>query len=101
MDVNIIPEKAPDIPKTLPFPTNFEKGEENPPAYTSSDEETTHPPPPFNHISEKHLLLKLDLHILPILFLLFLISFVDRSNLANARIQGLEKSLHIPPKSNG
>lgn len=105
MEVHIIPEKAPKIPKTLPFPSNLEKSEETPPAYTSLDEETTHPPPPpprpFDHVSEKHLLLKLDLHVLPILFLLFLISFVDRSNLANARIQGLEKSLQIPPKSNG
>ena len=50
---------------------------------------------------EKRLILKIDLAVLPILFLLFLVSFVDRSNLANARIEGLEKSLHIPPKSNG
>ena len=51
--------------------------------------------------SEKKLLLKLDLAVLPILFLLFLVSFVDRSNLANARIEGLEKSLGIPKTSNG
>ena len=50
---------------------------------------------------EKRLILKIDFAVLPILFLLFLVSFVDRSNLANARIEGLEKSLHIPPKSNG
>lgn len=50
---------------------------------------------------ERKLLLKLDLHVMPILFLLFLISFVDRSNLANARIEGLEKSLHMNPKGNG
>ncbi|KAI4232076.1 MAG: hypothetical protein LQ352_008365 [Teloschistes flavicans] len=98
MDVNILPDKAPERSKTLPFPSSFGKGE-NPPAYASSDEEITHPP--FDHISERHLLLKTDLHVLPVLFLLFLISFVDRSNLANARIEGLEKSLHIPPKSNG
>lgn len=47
------------------------------------------------------MLLKLDLHVMPILFLLFLISFVDRSNIANARIEGLEKSLHVDPKGNG
>lgn len=55
----------------------------------------------FDRAAEKRLLLKIDLTVLPILFLLFLVSFVDRSNLANARIEGLEKSLHIPPKSNG
>lgn len=53
------------------------------------------------HALEKRLIFKIDLAVLPILFLLFLVSFVDRSNLANARIQGLEKSLHISPKSNG
>ena len=47
------------------------------------------------------MLLKLDLRVMPILFLLFLISFVDRSNIANARIQGLEQSLHMNPKGNG
>ena len=47
---------------------------------------------------ERKLLLKLDLRVLPILWLLFLISFVDRANIGNARIEGLEKSLHMNPK---
>ena len=42
----------------------------------------------FDHISEKRLLLKCDLHIVPILFLLFLCAFIDRINIGNARIQG-------------
>lgn len=50
---------------------------------------------------EQKLLLKIDARVLPILFCLFLISFIDRSNLANARIEGLERSLHMDPKSNG
>ena len=32
----------------------------------------------LEHISEKRLLLKCDLHIVPILFLLFLCAFIDR-----------------------
>ena len=55
----------------------------------------------FDSALERSLNLKIDFAVLPILFLLFLVSFVDRSNLANARIEGLEKSLQIPPKSNG
>ena len=55
----------------------------------------------FDRALERRLILKIDFAVLPILFLLFLVSFVDRSNLANARIEGLEKSLRIPPKSNG
>lgn len=44
---------------------------------------------------EKRLLLKTDLHVVPILFLLFLCAFIDRINIGNARIQGLEKDLNM------
>lgn len=37
-------------------------------------------------ISEKKLLLKTDLHVVPILFLLFLCAFIDRINIGNARM---------------
>jgi hypothetical protein len=33
--------------------------------------------------------------ILPILALLFLCSFIDRTNVGNAKILGLEKDIHI------
>ena len=42
---------------------------------------------------ERRVLIKCDLRVLPILFLLFLVSFVDRVNIGNAKIQGLEASL--------
>jgi hypothetical protein len=32
----------------------------------------------LDHISEKHLLFKVDLHVVPILFVLFLCAFIDR-----------------------
>ena len=38
----------------------------------------------------------LDLRVVPSLGMLYLIIFLDRSNIANARIEGLEKSLHMP-----
>ncbi|KAH6644749.1 major facilitator superfamily domain-containing protein [Boeremia exigua] len=41
----------------------------------------------------KTLLWRLDIHILPILALLFLCSFIDRTNVGNAKILGLEKDL--------
>jgi hypothetical protein len=44
-------------------------------------------------VAEKKLLLKCDLHVVPILFLLFLLAFLDRINIGNARLQGLEKDL--------
>lgn len=44
---------------------------------------------------EKKLLRKLDLRIIPGLWILFLCAFVDRINIGNARIQGLEKDLKM------
>lgn len=45
--------------------------------------------------AEKKLLLKCDLHLIPMLGLLFLCAFIDRINIGNARIQGLEKDLKM------
>ena len=47
----------------------------------------------------RKILFKCDLHLIPILGCLYLVSFLDRSNIANARLLGLEKTLHMP--SNG
>ncbi|KAJ4145961.1 hypothetical protein LMH87_004792 [Akanthomyces muscarius] len=44
----------------------------------------------------RKLLIKCDLRLIPILGCLYLVSFLDRSNIANARLFGLEKSLHMP-----
>ncbi|CAI6277477.1 unnamed protein product [Periconia digitata] len=44
-------------------------------------------------LSEKKLLRKLDLRLLPAVSILYLLSFLDRSNVANARIEGLAKDL--------
>lgn len=41
----------------------------------------------------KRLLRKCDLHVVPPLFMIFLMAFLDRTNIGNARIQGLEASL--------
>jgi len=46
-------------------------------------------------ISEKKLLRKLDLHLLPGVCILYLLSFLDRSNVANARLEGLATDLHM------
>lgn len=90
MDVSISDPKA-------PRPPSLQSGSDKEKAAAPS---TPHGIP-IDGAAERKLVLKVDLAVLPILFLLFLVSFVDRSNLANARIEGLEKSLHIPPKSNG
>ncbi|CAO2649150.1 Nn.00g100990.m01.CDS01 [Neocucurbitaria sp. VM-36] len=44
---------------------------------------------------DKRLNRKFDLHILPWLFGIWLFSFIDRSNIGNARIAGLTEDLHM------
>ncbi|KAK2735623.1 hypothetical protein FQN57_001169 [Myotisia sp. PD_48] len=44
---------------------------------------------------ERKVVRKCDLHVVPILFVLFLLSFLDRINIGNARLQGLEADLNM------
>ena len=45
--------------------------------------------------AERRLLLKLDLTIYPVLFVVFMMSFLDRINISNAKIQGLTQELNL------
>jgi MFS family permease len=54
------------------------------------DEETL-----TQNIHESSLVRKLDITLLPALTLLYLLSFLDRSNVGNARIEGLATDLHM------
>jgi hypothetical protein len=49
--------------------------------------------PTLDPKKEKALVWKLDCHVLPMITILYMLSFVDRINIGNARIQGLEKDL--------
>lgn len=46
-------------------------------------------------VAEKKLLRKIDARILPPLFVLFLLAFLDRTNIGNARIQGMTAELKM------
>ncbi|KAL9093512.1 MAG: hypothetical protein Q9165_003907 [Trypethelium subeluteriae] len=48
-----------------------------------------------SHIKTSALLRKLDLKLLPAVSVLYLLSFLDRSNIANARLDGLTTDLHM------
>lgn len=50
---------------------------------------------PIDRNAEQRLLLKCDVHVLPPLCILYVLCFIDRINIGNARIQGLEKSLNM------
>lgn len=45
--------------------------------------------------AERRLLRKIDLHVWPILFIIYMLSFLDRINISNARIQGMTEELDL------
>ncbi|KAI1436534.1 MFS transporter [Xylaria sp. CBS 124048] len=49
----------------------------------------------FDPIAEKKLRLKLDYMVVPMVSILYLFCFIDRSNIGNARLAGLEKDLGL------
>ncbi|PBP17630.1 hypothetical protein BUE80_DR011580 [Diplocarpon rosae] len=49
----------------------------------------------FDAVQTKKLLRKLDWHLVPFLSLLYLLSFLDRTNIGNAKLFGLEASLGL------
>lgn len=49
----------------------------------------------INAVAERRLVRKLDLLIIPIIMLLYLFSFLDRVNIGNARLYGLEDDLSL------
>lgn len=54
-----------------------------------------HYAPTFDSSRTRKLLRKMDLNIVPFLALLYLLSFLDRTNIGNARLVGLETSLKM------
>ncbi|KAF9242592.1 major facilitator superfamily domain-containing protein [Melanogaster broomeanus] len=54
---------------------------------------------PHNSPQDRRLLRKVDLRLLPILTLLYLLSFLDRTNIGNAKIDGLTTDLRISPSA--
>lgn len=45
--------------------------------------------------AERRLVRKLDLIIFPIFFILYMMSFLDRINISNAKIQGMNEELNL------
>lgn len=50
---------------------------------------------PIDRAAEKRLVRKCDLYVIPVLSLLYSLAFIDRINIGNARLQGLEKDLKM------
>lgn len=49
----------------------------------------------FDRKREAKLLRKMDIRLIPVLALLYLMSFLDRGNIGNARLAGLETDLNL------
>ena len=50
---------------------------------------------PVTTAEERRLVRKLDLIIFPMFFIIYMMSFLDRINISNARIQGMVKDLDL------
>ena len=79
------------------MPMEVEKG---PTARYSSDDASSEPNKSVDVQSEKALLRKCDVRIIPVLFVVNVLIFLDRVNIGNARLFGLEKDLRMNSKSN-
>jgi hypothetical protein len=51
--------------------------------------------PAFQGVDEKAVLRKMDIRLIPMLSLLYLLAFLDRGNIGNAKIEGLVDDLHM------
>ncbi|KAJ3557628.1 hypothetical protein NPX13_g9888 [Xylaria arbuscula] len=59
------------------------------------EEETRQQSVLCDSVAEKKLLRKCDLHVLPPVSFIFFLAFLDRTNIGNAKIQGLTEDLHM------
>lgn len=62
---------------------------------SSSGDESNPQLEPVDRAAEKNLTRKCDLHVLAPVAFLYMLAFLDRINIGNARIQGLEKDLNM------
>ncbi|EIN14726.1 MFS general substrate transporter [Punctularia strigosozonata HHB-11173 SS5] len=53
------------------------------------------PPPELTIEQEKRLYRKIDIRLMPMLTAMYLVSFLDRGNIGNAKLQGILSSLHM------
>jgi hypothetical protein len=88
-------EKA---PSSNAGPVSSEAGSD-PTGHTSEDHEASGATE-IKPAAYRKLIWKLDTRLLPALFILWFISLFDRVNIGNARLQGLEKDLHMNTRSN-
>lgn len=88
-----------------PPPYLTEQGKDDSPQYDTQIESADQPSSDNDYISTmtpseqkaltRRILFKLDVRIIPIMALLFLCSFLDRTNVGNAKVYKMEDDIHI------
>ncbi len=73
-----------------PSPLHAEKS-----GHLHHDPEWTGADVDFSHIDGKKVLRKMDLRLIPMLSILYLLAFLDRGNIGNAKIEGMLKDLKM------
>lgn len=93
---------------------NVTKDDKKPPSYSEPDIEeaedvgtdcsNTHEQPPdlIRHLTleqrlalEKQLVRKIDLRLMPMVIIMYIMNYLDRNNIASARLQGLQEELNL------
>ncbi|KAL2784653.1 major facilitator superfamily domain-containing protein [Aspergillus keveii] len=69
--------------------------EGSPPADPKADLDAAQSATSFDEVEEKRIIRKIDWHIVPVLGVLYLMSFIDRSNIGNAKIAGMDEDLDL------
>ena len=67
----------------------------SPPIPKSPCSDTSNSNEPIDPQAERRLLLKIDLMLWPVFFVIYMMAFLDRINISNAAIQGLTAELHL------
>ncbi|KAL8739063.1 MAG: hypothetical protein Q9181_000245 [Wetmoreana brouardii] len=79
----------------MDFPSEKEKGSVAEQPAISTGNSSPLALGPFEPWMEKSVLRKCDLFVMPFMAILYMFAFLDRINMGNARIQGLEKDLNM------
>lgn len=87
---------SPPIPMEKPSVDQFESPPMAPRDEKIADHEATAATPSaFPSVDEAAVLRKMDVRLIPMLSILYLLAFLDRGNIGNAKIEGLVKDMHM------
>ncbi|KAF7321877.1 hypothetical protein MKEN_00709700 [Mycena kentingensis (nom. inval.)] len=82
-------------PSTMSAANNSEKASYDEKSVAGPQLDDAAPPPLSDEPSRRQILRKLDVHLLPFVSLLYLLSFLDRANIGNAKIAGMATDAHL------